>query len=91
MAVLCSERLEFYRLINHIGKEKCEKRMVDLDRMCLTDEPADFAHVFINKGSNARLPVHVFGNVLKHQVFFTVSSYLKLTTFSLFVDYNILC
>ncbi len=79
--VVCFSNSNFphyiFRLINHIGKERCERRMVDLDRMCLTDEPAEFAHVFINKGSNARLPVYCFGNVLKHQVFYQVSSTLN--------------
>ncbi len=59
--------------LNHVGREHCKSRMVDLDTMTIKDAPKEFYHAFIDKGLHARLPVYINGSILKHQFSVQVS------------------
>lgn len=51
-----------------MGKDRSFRKSVDLDKKALTDLPSEFSHSFIDKGADARMPVLLFGNVLKRQM-----------------------
>lgn len=59
--------------MNHIGREQCNGRMVDLDSMTVKESPKEFFNSFIDKGLNARLPVSIFQCIIKHQISVQVS------------------
>jgi hypothetical protein len=59
-------------LADHIGREKINRKMVDLNRMEIIDAPEEFSHRFIDKGAFARLPMSIFGYVCKHQISFQI-------------------
>jgi len=65
--------------VNCLGKEKVQKKMVDLTTMTLKDAPIVFEHAFIDKGVNARLPVSLFGYIFKQQMNLQVHIYIFLS------------
>lgn len=58
----------FVSLLTFLGKDRSFRKSVDLDGKVLTDVPSDFSHSFIDKGATARVPVLLFGYLLKQQM-----------------------
>jgi hypothetical protein len=62
------------KLVNQLGgRDRLVNKTIDIAMMVIKDAPEEFMHRFIDKGTNARLPLSLFGYVLKLQVQFQVS------------------